>query len=298
MGFLKKLFGSTKLDGVVLAQSPRLEDYAQIDLLGRFAQGSPLHEERDRRLWERVLPRPYEQQIELMQKQNWLQREGNRYRATETACPLLDIYRARQQRQKEEAMRLVHQALVERDTSEALTLRRRYEAAQPLGRADWTGPEPQLSHSALTRRILFLQHWLIDGLSAPVAQWLKLYAAEQHLWGATWRLDRDAIPAEAAEELTTAGLDIVESVYWRAYRLALYVENQETWQRCKGGDHVRRIEIGGLDDEQSCAYCQQFRGEQYLVARVPELPHRACTSPLGCRCTYIPVLETYEERVE
>lgn len=298
MGFLKKFFGWTKLDGAALAQSSQPEDYAQIDLLARFSQLAPLHEERERRQWERVLPRSYAQQIELLQKQNWLQQQGDRYQITEAARSPLDIYRARQQREKEEAMRLVRKALSDRDTSEALALRRRYEAAQPLGRADWTGPEPQLSHSALTRRILFLQHWLLDGLSAPAAQWLKLYAAEQHLWGATWRLDEDAIPAEVAAEMTTAGLDIVEVVYWRAYGLSLYVENQETWQRCKGGDHVRRIEIGGVEDGRTCAHCQQFRGEQYLVARVPELPHRDCTSPLGCRCTYIPVLETYEELAE
>jgi hypothetical protein len=298
MGFLKKFFGSTKLDGALLAQSPRLEDYAQIDLLGRFAQPSPLHEERERRQWERALPRPYEQQIELLQKQGWLQSEGDRYHITEAARPILFLYQARQQREKDDAMRLVRKALTERDTSEALTLRRRYEAAQPLGSADWTGPDPQLSHSALTRRILFLQHWLVEGLSAPTAQWLKLYAAEQHLWGATWRLDPAQIPAEVAAELAAEGLDMVDAVYWRAHGLALYVENQETWQRCKGGDHVRRIEIGGPNDEQSCTHCRQFYGEQYLVARVPELPHRECTSPLGCRCIYIPVLETYEELVE
>jgi hypothetical protein len=31
------------------------------------------------------------------------------------------------------------------------------------------------------------------------------------------------------------------------------------------------------------------------VARVPELPHRECTSTHGCRCRYEPVLETYED---
>ncbi|MBX3000086.1 MAG: hypothetical protein KF893_16310 [Caldilineaceae bacterium] len=298
MGFLKKLFGSTKLDGVALAQSARLEDYAQIDLLGRFSQSSPLHEERARRQWERILPRSYEQQIELLQKQNWLQQSGDRYQITEAAHPPLALYRARQQREKEEAMRQVRKALTDRDTSEALALRRSYEATQPLGRADWTGPEPQLSHSALTRRILFLQHRIIDGLSASTAQWLKLYAAEQHLWGVSWRLDKDAIPDEVATELAIPALDSVEAAYWRAYGLVLYVENQETWQRCKGGDHVRRIEIGGLDDEYTCASCRQTHGEQYLVTRVPELPHSECTSPLGCRCTYVPVLDTYEELAE
>jgi len=78
--------------------------------------------------------------------------------------------------------------------------------------------------------------------------------------------------------------------------LALYVENQETWQRCKGGDHVRRIEIVGPEDEFTCDQCRPSLGKQFLVVRVPELPPRGCTSPRGCRCRYEPVLESYEER--
>jgi hypothetical protein len=77
--------------------------------------------------------------------------------------------------------------------------------------------------------------------------------------------------------------------------MGLYVDNQETWRRCKGGDHVRRIEIVGPDDEYTCAECKQMIGKEFLVARVPQLPHPRCTSPRGCRCRYEPVLETIEE---
>ncbi len=298
MSFLKKLFASPKLDGEALAQSTHPEEYAQIDLLGQFAQPRPRHDERETRLWDRVLPRPYAEQIALFQKQGWLQAEGDRLCATTVAQPALASYGARQQRQKAQAMQGVHKALQARDSSEALSIRRRYESAQPLGKADWTGPEPQMSHSALTRRILFLQHWLLDGISPATQEWLKLYAAEQHLWGAHWRLPVAEIPSAVAAELQTPQLDSVEAAYWKAYGLALHVDNQETWQRCKGGDHVRRLEIGGPDDDAVCDHCRQFRGEQYLVVRVPELPHRECTSPRGCRCEYSPVLDMYEDLAE
>ncbi|MBK8047761.1 MAG: hypothetical protein IPK16_11905 [Anaerolineales bacterium] len=85
------------------------------------------------------------------------------------------------------------------------------------------------------------------------------------------------------------------SAYWKAYQLGLYVDNQETWQRCKGGDHVRRIAITGPDDDSTCSHCKAVLGKEFLVARVPELPHKECTSPRGCRCKYEPVLETIEE---
>jgi hypothetical protein len=189
----------------------------------------------------------------------------------------------------------VQQALLARDTSAALEIRRAYEARQPLGKAAWTGEEPQLSHSALTRRILFLQHWLLDGLTKETAEWLKLYAAEQHLWGVYWPLPPNEVPDHVQQELAQPGMTGAEAAYWKAYQLALLVENQETWQRCKGGDHVRRLEVVGPNDEYTCDHCRPFLGKQFLVARVPELPPRACTSPRGCRCRYEPVLESYED---
>ncbi|MEZ4831412.1 MAG: hypothetical protein R2873_05300 [Caldilineaceae bacterium] len=294
MSFLKKIFGSTKLDGDALAQSAAKEEYAQIDLLSRFVDVRSAHSTDEIRLWDRVLPRPYAQQIELFQKQGWLS-TGDKMQVTAAARPFVDTYQRRQENLKQQAMHGVRKAIAQKDTSEALDIRRRYEAAQPLGKAQWTGPEPQMSHSALTRRILFLDHWLLDGISPSTAQWLKYYAAEQHMWGAHWRLSPADLPAEVAAELASPEMDAVEAAYWRAYQLALYVDNQETWQRCKGGDHVRRIEITGPDDEYTCEHCKPFIGQQYLVARVPELPHRECTSARGCRCVYSPVLETYEE---
>jgi hypothetical protein len=295
MSFLRNLFGS-KLDGPALAQSDNVQDYAQIDLLGRFDPPRPLHDEREQSAWSRILSRSYEQQIGTMEKQGWLATVGLNYTVTPVGAHVLAIYRARQDREREAAMAKVRSLLAERDTGGALAVRRRYESGQPpIGSAEWTGPEPQLSHSALTRRILFLNHWLLDGLESDVVDWLKMYAAEQHMWGAYWRLTPDQVPAQVQEALATSDLDGVEAAYWRAYQLALFVDNQETWQRCKGGDHVRRLAVVGPDDEHTCDACRTILDQEYLVARAPDLPHRTCTSSRGCRCRYEPVLEMYED---
>jgi hypothetical protein len=137
---------------------------------------------------------------------------------------------------------------------------------------------------------------MLDGLSPATVDWLKRYAAEQHLWGTYWQLPSDEVPASVQAELSQPGvMDGAEGAYWKAYQMGLYVDNQETWRRCKGGDHVRRIEIVGQDDEYTCPVCKKTLGKEFLVARVPELPHPGCTSPRGCRCRYEPVLETIEE---
>ncbi len=294
MSFLRNMFG-TKLDGPALAQSRQPHDYAQIHLLARLGEGQALPDAREQGAWTKALPRPYEQQISVMQKQGWLTPEGTPLGLTPEGEKVVTIYRARQAQDRAVAMQKVRQALAERDTSTALTIRREYEATfLPLGKADWTGPEPQLSHSALTRHILFLEHWLLDGIPADVVAWLKMVAAEQHMWGAYWRLPGDQIPDFVRTALAKPGMDAVEAVYWKAYQMALYVDNQETWQRCKGGDHVRRLAVVGPDDEHTCDECRTILNQQTLVARAPELPHRTCTSILGCRCRYDPVLEMYD----
>jgi hypothetical protein len=296
MGFLSKLFGKTKLDGEALARSSNMEDYARIALLAEFTEPRPLHDPAEQHRWSRALPQPYAETIKILEQQKWLEpASSGTYRTTAAALPFVEIYRQRTEALKADVMPKVRKALEERDTSEALSLRRKYEAFFPLGSAGWTGEDPQLSHSALTRRIFFLDHWLLQGLSQETADWLKLYAAEQHLWGAYWFLPENEIPDFVQRELAHPQMPISEAVYWRAYQLALCVDNHETWQRCKGGDHVRRLKIVGPDDEYTCDYCRTHLGKEYLVARVPQLPHRECTSPRGCRCRYEPVLEALEE---
>lgn len=295
MSFLRNLLGRAKLNGEALARSTEKVDYAQIELLAAFRTPRALHDPLTQQLWNRVLPRSYTDTLALFQKEGWLTVHGAHWQATPIALPFIQHYTERLAAQKAAVLPKVRKALAAKDTSEALSIRRAYEAQQPLGKAEWTGPEPQLSHSALTRRILFLKHWLVDGLTPATAEWLKLYAAEQHLWGAYGPLPVAEIPIAVQAELATSEMNAAEAAYWKAYQLALYVDNQETWQRCKGGDHVRRLEIVGPNDEYTCAHCRQVLGKQFLVARAPELPHKECQSSRGCRCRYEPVLESYED---
>jgi len=298
MSFLKKIFaGGPKLDADALVHSTEIKQVAQLDLLMRFSGARPLHDPGEQQRWSRSLPQPYGETIKLFIKEGWLEMTpAGLYQATTALAPQLRAYQEKLEREKAEIMPQVRAALEKKETGEALTLRRAYEGRLALGQAEWTGPEPQLSHSALPRRIFFLEHWILDGLSKESKDWLKLYAAEEHLWGAAWQLPEAEIPEIVRTELARPDMPISEAVYWKAQQLGLYVDNQETWQRCKGGDHVRRIELVGPNDDYTCDSCRATLGKEFLVARVPELPHRACTSPRGCRCRYEPVLESFDEQ--
>lgn len=297
MSFLKKIFSSApKLDAEAILNSGELKQVAQIDLLTQFLEPRPLHEGAEQQRWSRSLPQPYAETVKLLTKEGWLEvTPQGQYHTTSVVMPQVQDYLERMERETVEAKRQVRAALERKETGEALTLRRYYESRFPLGKAEWTGPEPQLSHSALTRRIFFLEHWLLDGLSKETREWLKFYAAEQHLWGANWQLSEDEIPEHVRAEVAQPGMSSSEAAFWKAQALGRYVDNQETWQRCKGGDHVRRIEIVGPNDEYTCETCRAVLGKEFLVARVPELPHRGCTSPRGCRCVYEPVLEMLDD---
>ncbi len=300
MGFLKRIFGSAPaLDLNQLATSQTLGEYAQVHLLAQFDPPRPLDTPAVRQRWSRVLPQSYDETVALLTKLGWLAQQGENYGTTAAAAAPVAAYRDRLLKERDEVMPRVRQALKAKDTSEALEIRRTYEARLPLGKADWTGPEPQMSHSALTRRILLTNHWLLDGLSPQTADWLRFYAAEQHLWGAGWQPSENELPAALGDELAAqgmVGMPPVEAAYWKARQLSLQAENHETWLRCKGGDHVRRIKLVGPDDEYTCESCRALLGKEYLVARTPELPHRSCTSPRGCRCVYEPVLESFDEQ--
>lgn len=296
MSFLKKLFGGDKPDGDRLARSGEMVEYAQIDLLAHFVEPAKLHEPGEQQRWSRALPHPYAETIRRFQQAGWLAADAQgQYRVTPAATPFVQVYLARLAQSRADVMAQVRAALAGKETSAALTLRRAYEATFPLGKAEWTGPDPQLSHGSLTRRIFFVDEALLAPLSKTGADWLKQYAAEQHLWGVYWRLPVAEIPAAVQRELARPDMDAAEAAYWRAYQLALYVDNQETWQRCKGGDHVRRIEIVAAEGDDLCPVCAVDSGREYLVARTPDLPHAGCTCRRGCLCRYEPVLETLDE---
>ena len=51
---------------------------------------------------------------------------------------------------------------------------------------------------------------------------------------------------------------------------------------------LREVEILGTSD--SCEACVRLASQHYTLDEVPELPYEHCTSEMGCRCCFAPVI--------
>jgi len=60
--------------------------------------------------------------------------------------------------------------------------------------------------------------------------------------------------------------------------------NIDEWKTSSVSRFVRILDAG--DD--SCPACRAHSKKKYKIDEVPELPIKACTSPIGCRCCYVP----------
>jgi hypothetical protein len=60
--------------------------------------------------------------------------------------------------------------------------------------------------------------------------------------------------------------------------------NLDEWKASGVSRFVRIVDAG--DD--SCPACRAHSKKKYAIDEVPQLPIKACTGPIGCRCCYVP----------
>src|SRR5690242_6331242 len=130
MGFLKKIFsGGPKIEVNTLVNATEIKQVALLDLLMRFSEPRPLHDNVEQQRWTRSLPHSYQETIQLFTKQGLLAATPQgQYQATPAVMPAIHAYQERLAREKAEVIPQVRAALEKKETSEALTLRRFYEA--------------------------------------------------------------------------------------------------------------------------------------------------------------------------
>lgn len=108
---------------------------------------------------------------------------------------------------------------------------------------------------------------------------LRLAAGMAHLWG-TNEFEKWLPPG------FTTGLRMDNDT---AARMLLFLGiNKATIAGYRRSGVVREVEILATGD--SCEDCVKLASGSYTLDEVPELPYEHCTSEMGCRCCFAPVI--------
>jgi hypothetical protein len=70
--------------------------------------------------------------------------------------------------------------------------------------------------------------------------------------------------------------------------LTEFSQNEVNLKILKSNPRVSRIRLVVAED--ACPACQEYEGS-YDKDTIPLVPIKGCSHPLGCRCTYKPVLD-------
>ena len=71
--------------------------------------------------------------------------------------------------------------------------------------------------------------------------------------------------------------------------LTEYSTTVRTLKRFRENPRIQAVTI--VPSHNSCSYCYEQLGT-YPIDQAPTLPHKGCSNTNGCRCFYIPALDT------
>lgn len=169
-----------------------------------------------------------------------------------------------------ESLRFLQQS----DLRSAAQAVRLYESRQPRPRGvgiDWTKLDTSDDEQML-RWIVESRPAILGNVSETGLQLLRVAAGMMYLWGtpkaSTW------IPSSIRGQLRLDPEVIVRMLIFAA-------TTQRTLEQAKALN-VSRVSVLAAPD--SCSECMALSKKSFAVDVPPEIPHPACTHPLGCRC--------------
>lgn len=151
----------------------------------------------------------------------------------------------------------------------------RYEAKQVFSRGmgiDWSRNDP--SRDVQVMKAMFSSRpKILDGLVEEEWEPLRVAAAMMHLWG----------ESTAREWLPEGFAGVPRFDADTAVRMLLFHANHKLDLVRFREMGVKKATIEGCGDA-SCEECRKMAGKTIPLAKIPELPHAACTHQVGCRC--------------
>jgi hypothetical protein len=178
------------------------------------------------------------------------------------------------------------QLLRERKFVDAASVMLEYEKGQVFARGigvDWDNQTPSV-HQNMLNLIFTSEPGILRDIEEIEMEPLRVVAGMMYLWGKKW--SKTWVSNDFA-------LHHHFDIETASRMLLFYSTNKQNLARYKADDIIKKVEI--LTTDNSCNECQKFNGKKFSLDRVPELPHEKCSHEMGCRCTYIPITESYEE---
>lgn len=216
---------------------------------------------------------------------------------SEKACQIAEAYLTIERDKRHEVEQQILRSLQKRRFTKASLICASFEAEQVFPRAilssdgDWRNPEVnrkfwQKFDPAEDMEILQIMFSsnpkILRNLNIGCLEHLRLAAGVMYLWGAR-DVKKDLLPADLETGLVMNGISAARMIMYHArnqVRLAQYRE----WG-CKS------VEILTGNDVWTCEACKKIGDKKYKIDKVPELPYEKCTCDVGCRCSFLPVIE-------
>jgi hypothetical protein len=197
------------------------------------------------------------------------------YQCSEHGRPLAEAAVERYKEVRGSAERAVSKALKQRDFAAAAKIVVEFEAAQVFPRGinvKWDADQA----AALLADVIELYQarpTILHGITEDMLETLRPAAAMMMLWG-----------ENRLHQKIETGIHLPGDVVARMLIFSVNAARSLSQMRSTG--ILNQVGICAIDD--SCNECRERALHRYPPTNVPELPHPACTHPMGCRCRYIP----------
>jgi hypothetical protein len=159
-----------------------------------------------------------------------------------------------------------------------------FEAEQMIPRAsgeDWEHHSP-LRDILILNTIFTKTPKVLERLGESSLEPLRLATGMMYLWGAE-------SPGAWVPAGFQTGVELDPGTVARMLRY--YAAQQAALVQYRQMGFVKAVRIEPRNDANTCEACRLLGTRTFRLGEVPDLPYEGCTSPLGCRCAMVTVVD-------
>lgn len=205
---------------------------------------------------------------------------------SESGKPIAEEYIEAEKERKSEAISATWEQIIRNCLTEAVHKRTEFETQNvDLSSVHYKWHPDRFDNNLFVLKLIFTaKPKLLKNLSTEQFTAIQKIAALSYLWG-----EREA------KKWLPAGFESYSSYPDKMVppRMVMFCgHNQANLEEYKENPAVIRA-VAIISANDSCENCKKFVGKVFSLSDVPELPNENCTSPKGCRCSYIPITDLF-----